>query len=98
VVLVDESTTGAGERIAAFGQERRLAPIVGTQTAGRVICGRVYKIPHGYYVRAPARAWYTWRGELLAGKGLLPDCTPSPAKFSSVDAPLEEAVAVARDF
>src|SRR5690242_568754 len=30
VVLVDESTTGAGERIAAFVQERKLAPVVGT--------------------------------------------------------------------
>jgi hypothetical protein len=98
VVLVDESTTGAGERIAAFAQERQLAPIVGSQTAGRVICGSVYKIDYGYYVRVPARAWYTWRGELLEGKGVTPDCTPSKAKRGPGDAPLEEAVAVARRF
>jgi Peptidase family S41 len=31
-ILVDESTTGAGERIAAFAQERKLAPVVASQS------------------------------------------------------------------
>ena len=73
VVLVDETTTGAGERIAAFAQERKLAPVVGTRTAGRLICSSVYKVGHGYFVRVPARAWYTWSGELLENKGVLPE-------------------------
>jgi hypothetical protein len=73
-LLVDDSTTGAGERIAAFAQERHLAPVVGARTAGRLICCSVYKISHGYYIRIPARAWYTWDGELLEGKGVQPDC------------------------
>ena len=30
----------------------------------------IYKIAHGYYVRIPARAWYTWRGELLEDRGV----------------------------
>jgi hypothetical protein len=34
---VGQNTTGSGERIAAFGQERQLASVVGTQTAGRLI-------------------------------------------------------------
>jgi len=78
-LLVDENTTGAGERIAAFAQERQLAPVVGTQTAGRLICCSIYKISHGYYIRIPARAWYTWRGDLLEGTGVRPDC-PVPAE------------------
>src|SRR5215471_7915747 len=73
VVLVDESTSGAGERIAAFAQERRLAPVVGARTSGRLICCSIYKVGQGYYVRIPARAWYTWRGELLEGRGVDPD-------------------------
>ncbi len=74
-VLVDESTTGAGERIAAFAQERKLAPVVGARTAGKLICCSVYKVGHGYFVRIPARAWYTWSGELLKAKGVVPDHT-----------------------
>lgn len=94
VLLVDESTTGAGERIAAFAQERNLAPVVGEQTAGRLICCSVYKISHGYYVRIPARAWYTWRGELLEGKGVQPDCSVPREAPVSRDVQLDRAVHV----
>ena len=73
VIVVDETTTGAGERIAAFAQERGLAQIVGRRTAGRLICSSVYQVGHGYFVRVPARAWYTWGGELLEGVGVEPD-------------------------
>jgi len=90
VLLVDETTTGAGERIAAFAQERCLAPVVGTQTAGRLICCSVYRISHGYYVRIPARAWFTWQGELLEGRGVSPDCAVV-GQDGSADRPLDQA-------
>ena len=96
VLLVDQSTTGAGERIAAFAQERKLAPVVGGQTAGRLICCSVYKISHGYYVRIPARAWYTWRGELLEGKGVQPDCSVPDGQPASGAVQLDRAVDVVR--
>ena len=95
-ILVDESTTGAGERIAAFAQERKLAPVVGARTAGRVICCSVYKVGHGYYVRIPARAWYTWSGELLEAKGVVPDCTVTNGQGREADLQLERAVDVVR--
>jgi C-terminal processing protease CtpA/Prc len=96
VILVDESTTGAGERIAAFAQERRLAPVVGTRTAGRLICCSVYKVGHGYFVRIPARAWYTWGGELLEAKGGAPDYTVTDAQECEADVQLKRAVEVVR--
>lgn len=92
VVLVDENTTGAGERIAAFVQERQLAPVVGARTAGRLICCSVYKIANGYYVRIPARAWYTWQGEMLEGRGVLPDTSVEGVNPQSGDIPLQRAV------
>jgi hypothetical protein len=95
-VLVDGSTTGAGERIAAFAQERSLAPVVGTRTAGRLICCSVYKVGHGYFVRIPARAWYTWRGELLEEKGIVPDCDVPDGHGPGSDAQLERALEVVR--
>ena len=95
-ILVDESTTGAGERIAAFAQERKLAPVVGARTAGRLICCSVYKVGHGYYVRIPARAWYTWSGELLEAKGVVPDCTVTGGQGREADLQLERAVDVVR--
>jgi C-terminal processing protease CtpA/Prc len=97
VVLVDGETTGAGERIAAFALERNLAPVVGGQTAGRLICCSVYKVSHGYYIRIPARAWYTWRGELLEGRGVHPDCRVEDERRSSGDVQLQKAIDVARE-
>ncbi len=92
---MDQSTTGAGERIAAFAQERKLAPVVGSRTAGRLICCSVYKISNGYYVRIPARAWYTWCGDLLEGQGVLPDCVVHDEQSGSGDAELERAIQTA---
>jgi carboxyl-terminal processing protease len=95
VLLVDQSTRGAGERIAAFAQERQLAPVVGSQTAGRLICCSIYKISHGYCIRIPARAWYTWKGELLEGRGVAPDCAVGREELPE-DASLARAVTAAR--
>jgi hypothetical protein len=96
VILVDENTTGAGERIAAFAQERGLAPVVGSRTAGKLICCSVYKVGDGYFVRIPARAWYTWRGELLETKGVTPDCEAATAGPAGADPQLERAVDIVR--
>lgn len=93
-ILVDETTTGAGERIAAFAQERKLATVVGSRTAGRLICGSVYKVGHGYFVRVPARAWYTWKGELLEEQGVRPDEAASDGHNSGSDTALERALAL----
>ena len=95
-ILVDESTTGAGERIAAFAQERKLAPVVGARTAGKLICCSVYKVGHGYFVRIPARAWFTWSGELLEAKGVIPDCNVTDGDGRQADVQLERAVDVVR--
>jgi C-terminal processing protease CtpA/Prc len=95
-LLVDESTTGAGERIAAFAQERKLAPVVGARTAGRLICCSVYKVGYGYFVRIPARAWYTWSGELLEEKGVVPDYAVANGHQQAADVQLDKAVDVVR--
>ncbi len=96
VVLVDGETTGAGERIAAFVKERQLGPIVGTKTAGRLICCSLYKVGHGYFVRVPARAWFTWNGELLEDKGVAPDFPVESSLDNTADPQLDRAIEVAR--
>lgn len=73
VMLVDGTTLGAGERVAAFAKENGLATIVGTRTPGRLICSRSFSLKGGYVLRVPARAWFTWKGEVLEQKGVVPD-------------------------
>ncbi|MBY0502675.1 MAG: hypothetical protein K2X03_02115 [Bryobacteraceae bacterium] len=96
VVLTDATTTGAGERIAAFARERNLGCIVGTRTAGRLICCSVYKVGQGYYVRVPARAWYTWSGDQLEGRGVEPDYEVTDGDGTR-DFQLDRAIEIARD-
>jgi carboxyl-terminal processing protease len=93
---VDEHTTGAGERIAAFAQENGLAPIVGSRTAGRLICSSAYKVGQGYFVRVPARAWYTWGGENLESKGVVPEHEVPAGNGTGSDVQLERAREVVR--
>jgi C-terminal processing protease CtpA/Prc len=90
-IVVDETTTGACERIAAFAKENGLATIVGTRTAGRLICSSTYKVGHGYFVRVPARAWYTWSGEMLEGRGVTPD-VQTPVVHGQQDMAIDEAM------
>jgi C-terminal processing protease CtpA/Prc len=52
-------------------------------------------VGHGYFIRVPARAWYTWSGELLEEKGVVPDYAVN-ANRDEGDVLLERAVEVVR--
>jgi C-terminal processing protease CtpA/Prc len=73
VMLVNQHTASAREMIAAFAQENRLATIVGTTTAGRLLSGSTFKVGHRYILGLPVAAYLTWQGNLLEGKGVSPD-------------------------
>lgn len=96
VLLVDEETTGAGERIAAFAAEEGLAPLVGTRTAGQVICSDSKAVGNDFFVRIPSRAWYTPRKRLIEGVGVEPDVHVAQGDDSSRDPQLDRAMEVAR--
>ena len=95
VLLVDEATTGAGERIAAFAAEERLAPLVGRRTAGQVICSDSKPVGHDFFVRIPSRAWYTPSKQLLEGIGVEPNVHAQQEDAQSEDAQLRKAMEVA---
>lgn len=73
VMLVNEHTLSAGEMVAAFAKENRLATIVGTRTGGQVLGGGNFGVGHGFVLRFPAAGWYTWRGDVIEGRGVPPD-------------------------
>lgn len=72
-MLVNEHTLSAGEMVAAFAAENRLATIVGARTGGQVLGGANFSVGHGFTVRFPAAGWYTWRGSIVEGHGVSPD-------------------------
>jgi C-terminal processing protease CtpA/Prc len=72
VILVNEHTSSAGEMVAAFAEENRLATIAGVKTAGRLLTGSAFKAGFGYIVGLPVAAYLTWEGKLIEGKGVSP--------------------------
>jgi carboxyl-terminal processing protease len=73
VILINENTVSAGEMIAAFAQERKLATLIGTTTAGRVIPGSGFKVGFGYMVIQPPARYLTWNERSYEGAGVSPD-------------------------
>jgi C-terminal processing protease CtpA/Prc len=96
VVLVNEHTASASEMIAAFAAENRLATIVGTNTAGRLLSGDSFKLPHGYVLSLPVGAYYTWGGRLLEATGVAPD-VPVELSYEALRAGRDDQLEAALD-
>jgi C-terminal processing protease CtpA/Prc len=99
VVLINEHTLSVGEMVAAFIAENHLATLVGTRTGGQVLGGGNFKVGHGFVLRLPAAAWYTWNGTVVEGVGVPPhvEIPLSPVELrAGCDIQLEVAKATVR--
>jgi carboxyl-terminal processing protease len=72
-MLINEHTCSAGEMVAAFAAENKLATLVGARTSGQVLGGANFRVGEGFVLRIPAAGWYTWQGTIVEGKGVRPD-------------------------
>jgi len=72
-LLVNEHSASASEMVAAFASEYRLAHLVGTRTPGKLVAASSFKVGQGYRVALPVGAYYTWQGNKLEGRGVVPD-------------------------
>ena len=73
VVLVNESTVGEAEAVAAVLQESERAVVMGTQTFGKAGTYNFVELSDGSAIYIPTRRWYTPLGKALGGDGLEPD-------------------------
>jgi carboxyl-terminal processing protease len=73
VLLVNEHSASAAEMVAAFASEYQLATLVGMKTPGRLVATSAFKVGFGYRVVLPVAAYYTWQGNNLEGRGVVPD-------------------------
>lgn len=71
-MLVNEHSASAAEMVAAFASEYRLATLVGTKTAGRLVATSAFKVGFGYRVVIPVATYFTWNGTNLEGSGVSP--------------------------
>ena len=95
VLMVNEHTASAGEMVAAFAEENKLATIVGTRTPGRLLSGGAFKVGHGYILGLPVAAYLTWQGRMLENDGINP-ATPTELSREALrdgrDTQLETAI------
>jgi len=96
-VLVDEGTASMGEILAAAIQEQRVAPVIGTRTAGAVAGSLVLPLSDGSAVQVTVIRIDSGLGQVLNNVGVQPDVevrtTPSPARN---DEPLDAAMGLLR--
>jgi C-terminal processing protease CtpA/Prc len=98
-MLVNEHTLSAGEMVAVFAQQNRLATIVGTRTGGQVLGGGNFAVGHGFTIRFPAAAWYRSDGATVEGLGASPDIQATLSigeLFGGRDTQLETAINIAK--
>ena len=84
-LLVNEHTSGAGEMVAGFAKENKLAKIVGTKTAGRLLGGEGFKVGGGYMAFLPVGCYLSWGGHRFEGNGIMPDVEVDWSLESSLD-------------
>lgn len=97
VVLVNEFTNSAGEMVASFASENRLATLVGTASAGNVLGAVNFRLAAGYWLRLPVFGWYTGQGRCLEGTGVAPDIRIEPdvdTLATGIDRGLETAIEI----
>ena len=99
VLMVNEHTASAGEMVAAFAEENKLATIVGTKTPGRLLSGGAFKVGHGYILGLPVAGYLTWQGRMLENNGIIPTVSAELSREAlreGRDTQLEKAVEVVK--
>lgn len=72
-MLTNEWTSSAGEMVAQFAKDAKLATLVGQKTAGLVLGSTIFDVGSGYILYLPVFGWYTPDGNRTEGAGVVPD-------------------------
>lgn len=97
VMLVNEFTNSAGEMVAQFAKDTKLATLVGQKTMGNVLGSTTFSVGNGYILYMPIVGWYGPNGNYTEGTGVQPDVLVDidpEALASGTDAQLNTALDV----
>ncbi len=99
VILIDDSTAGPSEVLAAALRDRASATTVGEKTIGMAIVQRSIPTGEGGILYMTVGRYVSPNGEVLGGKGLTPDerVLVYPGESSDRDPILERGLSVARN-
>jgi carboxyl-terminal processing protease len=99
IMLVNEHTISGGEIVAGFASEHKLATLIGTPTAGKLLGFATVPVGHESFFTLPTVNYLTWSGKSFEGSGVIPDIHvpfQPEAAVKGADVQLEAAVQHAR--
>jgi carboxyl-terminal processing protease len=99
VMLVNEHTISGGEIVAGFASDHKLATLVGTATAGKLLGWSTHSLQDDCFLTLPTVNYLTWEGKSFEGTGVIPDIGvpfDPDAASNGIDTQLEAALNTAR--
>lgn len=99
LILVNEHTISGAEIVAGFAADHKLATLVGTRTAGKLLGWTTVSLEHKYFLTLPTVNYLTWEGKSFERTGVLPDVDVQfnpDAAVSGADNQLDAAIALAK--
>ena len=99
LMLVNEHTISGAEIVAGFAADHKLATLVGTRTAGKLLGWTTVSLEHNYFLTLPTVNYLTWEGKSFERTGVLPDVDVQfnpDAAVSGADNQLDAAIALAK--
>ncbi len=100
IMLVNEHTISGGEIVAGFAADHKLATLVGTSTAGKLLGWASLSVGHDCFLTLPTVNYVTWEGRTFERTGVIPNhhVPFSPeAAARGIDNQFEVAVEIARN-
>ena len=73
LLLVNEHTISGAEIVAGFASDHKLATLVGTRTAGKLLGWATVPLQHDCSLTLPTVNYLTWEGKSFERTGVLPD-------------------------
>jgi carboxyl-terminal processing protease len=73
IMLVNQHTISGGEIVAGFASDHKLATLVGTPTAGKLLGWTSLSVGHDCFLTLPTVNYLTWEGRTFEGTGVVPD-------------------------
>ncbi len=99
IMLTNEHTISGGEIVAGFASDHKLATLVGTATAGKLLGWASLPMGHDCFLTLPTVNYLTWEGRSFEGTGVAPghhvEFSPESA-LNGIDNQLNAAVDLAR--
>jgi carboxyl-terminal processing protease len=99
LLLVNEHTISGAEIVAGFAADHKLATLMGTRTAGKLLGWTTVALQHECFLTLPTVNYLTWEGKSFERNGVVPDIDVPfnpEAAASGVDNQLEVAIEMAK--